>query len=304
MKTVLLTGASGFIGRQAIAPLLQEGYEIHAVSSSPVTQASEVHWHAANLLDEKARTSLIHAVRPTHLLHFAWYAQPGKYWTATENLAWVEATLALTRAFAEAGGQRLLVAGTCAEYQWGGHNVCREDGTPCLPATLYGASKHALQQILAAYARQIGLSFAWGRIFSLYGPHEYPVRLVASIINAVLAGEQAKCGSGEVIRDYLHVADVANAFVAVLGSELSGAVNIASGEGIALKTLIDAIGAKLGRPELILRGALPTPASEPPALVADISRLRQTGWQAGFTLDSGLDHTIDWWRQARSEAGR
>lgn len=300
MKRVLLTGASGFIGRHCIEPLLQVADEVHAVSTQhdPIPMPGVV-WHQVDLLHPGSGDSLVRLVQPTHLLHLAWYAKPGKYWTATENLAWVEASLALVRAFVDVGGQRLVAAGTCAEYQWGSSDVCSETLTPLLPATLYGTSKHALQTVLAAYAKQCGLSFAWGRIFSLYGPHEYSTRLVASIIQALLVGEPARCGSGELIRDYLHVADVASAFVSLLASDLDGPVNIGSGTGIALKDLIDKLGVMLQRPDLIQKGALATPASEPLALIADTQRLSQTAWRARFDLDAGLADTVAWWRDRR-----
>ncbi len=294
MKRVLLTGASGFIGRQAIAPLLEQGYEVHGVSTVAQTRP-HVQWHQADLFDMQQSDALMQKIRPTHLLHFAWYAVPGKYWTAPENRRWVEASTALLQAFQHVGGQRVVMAGTCAEYDWN-FGQCDEQTTPLQPATLYGQCKHELQTALSAYAGQAGFSNAWGRIFSLYGPHEYPSRLVASVILALLRGETAKCSEGSVIRDYLHVADVASAFVALLDSEVQGAVNIGAGHGVALKDVVDRIGMKMGRPDLIRRGALPTPASEPSLLVANTVRLQGTGWVPHHTLDSGLDDTIAWWR--------
>lgn len=298
MKRVLVTGASGFIGRHSLAPLAAKGYEVHAVSEKGRDTDATAVWHRADLLDQGDRRELLARVHPSHLLHFAWYAVPGKYWTAPENLDWVAASLALLRGFVEEGGQRALFAGSCAEYDWS-HGLCSEANTPLVPATLYGASKHALQTLLRVFAGQAGLSAAWGRIFSLYGPHESPSRLAASVIIALLRNEPAQCSEGSQIRDYLHVADVASAFVALLDSAVEGAVNIGSGRGIAIRELVGRIGRQTGRAELIRHGALPLAAGEPSRLVADVARLRdEVGWSPHYDLDAGLADTIAFWRRS------
>ena len=123
---VLVTGANGFIGRQAIASLEGESSEVHAVSSGPVATVSKVAWHTADLLDLDQCSRLIEAVRPTHLLHLAWNAVPGVYWTTLDNLRWVQSSLQLLQAFIACGGERVIMSGTCAEYDWS-HPLFIED---------------------------------------------------------------------------------------------------------------------------------------------------------------------------------
>ena len=104
----------------------------------------------------RARRRCSRAAAPTHLLHLAWYAEHGPFWTSTENLRWAAATIALVQAFAERGGRRAVLAGTCAEYRWGEPGPCVEGVTPLEPATLYGTAKHATRAVLEAAAGELG----------------------------------------------------------------------------------------------------------------------------------------------------
>jgi nucleoside-diphosphate-sugar epimerase len=303
VSRVLVTGAGGFIGRHALAPLTGRELEVHAVSSRDREDEPGVRWHRADLLDPGAAAPLIDEVRPTHLLHFAWYAEHGKFWTSTENVRWVEASLRLLRAFAEAGGERAVLAGTCTEYEWGGEEPLSERSSAVRPATLYGSAKHGLHSVAAAYARERGIGLAWGRIFFLYGPGEHPDRLVASLTRAMIEGRAAPTSSGELVRDFLHVADVADAFVALLESDVDGAVNIASGQGAAIREVGERLGALTERPELLRVGELPPRPGDPQRVVADASRLRdEVGWAPRYDLDSGLRHTVEWWRSELAQA--
>jgi nucleoside-diphosphate-sugar epimerase len=301
MKRVLVTGATGFIGRESIPFLREKGYEVHAISSHHPPGGVGVHWHTLDLLDPGATSDLMGTIRPTHLLHFAWATTPGVYRRSVENLAWVGATLGLLRAFAAEGGERAVMAGTCFEYDLT-DGFCSEKTTPCNPNTLYGTAKYATGCLLASASREMGISSAWGRIFFLYGPHEHPLRLVSSVILSLLRAEPASCTSGEQIRDFLHVRDVAGAFAALLDSRVEGAVNIGSGQAVAVREIVQRIGELTGRRELIRLGSLPLPPDEPPLVVADIQRLSsEVGWRPSLSLDQGLADTLAWWRAHRSE---
>lgn len=305
MKRVLLTGASGFIGWHSLASLLASGYEIHAISLHPPRKKlPDIAWYQVNLLDLDQASELVAQIRPTHLLHFAWYSTPGKYWTSLENVQWIQASLNLMRSFAQSGGQRLVMAGSCAEYDWQS-GYCSEAVTALAPTTLYGVSKHSLQLILAAFAKQTGLSSAWGRLFFLFGPREHPDRLVAYVVRSLIQGETARCSAGHQIRDFLYVQDAAEAFVALLESTVLGPVNIASGKPVIVRDLINKIGEVQNRPDLIQLGAVPLRADEPHFLVANVNRLTtEVGWSPKYDLTQGLEQTVKWWRDQSVEEER
>lgn len=303
MKRVLVTGARGFIGRHALVTLREQGFEIHAVTHgdppAPPRDGSW-QWHRADLLDIAAIEPLVRRVRPTHLLHFAWDAVPGRYWTSLDNFAWVRASLELLRRFHECGGTRVVMAGTCAEYDWS-YGYCYEGVTPTNPATTYGVCKLSMQRMLQAYCAETGVSGAWGRIFFLYGPHEHPSRLVSSVVRSLLQGNLARCSPGTQIRDFMHVQDVADAFVSLLESAVTGPVNIGSGQPVTLREVIYQIAHGIGRSDLVRLGALPMSPSDPPLLCADVRRLSsEVGWAPAYDLDHGLGDTVRWWRDELS----
>jgi nucleoside-diphosphate-sugar epimerase len=295
VKRVLVTGGTGFIGSRVLPQLVEAGYEVHAVSSKPGAAApAEVQWHVSDLLSAAEQRALLAQVAPTHILHLAWHVPPGKFWTATENVLWLNASLSLLQQFAEVDGQRWVSAGTCAEYDWSGLEEYRE-GDPCRPSTLYGACKHALSSVSIQMGKQSGVQVASGRIFYPYGPGETASRLTAATIRSLLAGKPAQCTAGLQIRDFLFVEDVARAFVTLLGSDHEGPVNVASGVPVTVREVVSRIAEIIGRPDLLLLGAIPTPKFEPARLIASVAVLESLGFRKRYDLDRGLRQTIEWW---------
>ena len=182
-KRVLVTGAGGFIGQHGLEPLRAAGYEVHAVLSArasftppAVAPPSGAQVHRTDLLDLQATDALIEAVRPTHLLHFASIVRlAGDYWNSAENYHWLAASRHLIRRFADSGGVRAVMAGSCAEYDWSRVGLpraleSRSANNPGKAVSAYAECKIALQQALEKFGREQGLSTAWGRLFFQFGP--------------------------------------------------------------------------------------------------------------------------------------
>jgi nucleoside-diphosphate-sugar epimerase len=294
-----------------VPPLLAAGFEVHAVLSPAAAhgvpaELAGAQVHRADLLAADGAAGLLSAVRPSHLLHFAWIATPGIYQTSADNARWLQSSRALLDAFTAGGGGRAVIAGTCAEYAPAGAAACVERRTPLIgaageAAAPYAACKLALHRDLED-GRWRGLSSAWGRIFLQYGPAEHPDRLVPAVIRSLLASRPAEFSHGRQVRGFLHVADVGGAFAALLDSGVEGPVNVGSDRSTTIGGVVDLIAAQIGRPDLVRRGARPAPDGEAAVLVADGRRLRdEVGWSPRFALEDGLADTVAWWRR---ELGR
>lgn len=270
MARVLVTGATGLIGRATVGTLLAAGHDVVALSrSGAALRGAEA--CACDLLDRRTTEAALHRAGASHLVHLAWLADARDRWVSPANLDWMAATLHLVRGFAAAGGTRALCAGSCAEYDWSFADL--SEATPLNPATVYGAAKAGTGLALAAAAPGMGLSLAWARIFFVFGPGEPRGRLFGDLIAGLRAGETVDCTDGLQQRDFLQVDDLARLLVRVLMSDLSGPVNVAGGRAIAVRDLIAEIARQLGRPDLVRLGARPRGPGDPPRLAADVSRL-------------------------------
>jgi nucleoside-diphosphate-sugar epimerase len=286
VNRALVTGASGFVGRFAVAALAERGFEVHGIARRPPADEPAVRWHEADLLEPQAGARVVREAGASHLLHLAWTTEHGHYWDDPANRDWVAATQRLTKAFSEAGGRRAVLAGSCAQYDWSVAEAMSESGTPRRPGTLYGRAKEEVSALFDATAI----------VFFPYGPFERPERLVPSVTLSLLAGEEAHTTAGTQERDFVHVADCGSALAALLDSPLTGDINVGSGRATPVAEVARTIGGLLGREELLRIGSLP--GGDATRVVADAARLRdELGFAPRFGFEDGLRDAVEWWRQ-------
>jgi nucleoside-diphosphate-sugar epimerase len=293
MMRVLITGPSGFIGTHCLRRLLGEDCEIHAVNRTGTGEHNEhVAWHAADLRDATQAVSLVTKVRPSHILHCAWVATPRVYINSPENLDWLQSGVALAAAFGANGGVRFVGVGSSAEYD-PADTPCVEDETLIRPATIYGKCKAACWLAIQAVALHHGFSAAWGRLFLPYGPGDPPQRLVPTVLAALRAGKPVPTTLGTQRKDFIYAPDAADLFIRLLLSAQSGAFNVGTGRATTIRSVIEYLASRCGKPELPQFGAITTPPSEPTFLVADMAKVRdQLSWSAPTDVRHGLDEIL------------
>ena len=287
---ILLTGASGYLGRHVLAYLRQQGCDVVVLGHSLPVGFDSVPLVRCDLLDGTNLEQAVQQAGATHLLHLAWTTAYGAYWTSPLNFRWADATLRLLQAFADAGGQHVAIAGTCAEYDWAPLplGTLVENASPYAPATLYGVAKDATRRMATALCAARGVSLAWGHIFFPFGPGEAPQRMLPSLVR-VFQGRAAPFGvNTAAYRGMLPVADTASALGTLLVQGCNGNFNICSGQPTLIGDVVHTLARLCGANPAPVLALVSARAGDPPVLVGDTTRLQATGWRPQFTLEQGL----------------
>lgn len=296
-KKVLITGASGFIGKQTVKDLIERGYEVVGIKYQ-----NEIDFKHKNLttitldlLDVNQVKKLFDKNKFEDLIHLAWYGD-AKCHTHNINIDWVAASLNILKCFHENGGKKVLIAGSISEYDFE-YGYFKEDLTPLNNKSLYGKSKAALFNLAQSYCEQNGIDFKWARIFNLYGQYERPQRLMPYVITSMLKNKDVKVSTCTKFQDYLHVEDVADSIIKLFESDINGAVNICSGEPVKLKNIVEKIKELTDFKGEILYGAIPSAFEEPVAIGSNTKLLNELHWKPKYSLEEGLSQCVNWWKE-------
>ena len=289
-RKVLVTGAAGVIGAYAVNGLEDMGCDVLAISRSGRGPAGI----ALDMKDTEALNKFISSQKPEYLLHLAWNINKG-YMNSSENLEWLALSLNLLKAFAANGGKRAVFAGSCFEYDCK-HGLLQEDITPLDSGSLYGESKASLYKLASLWAGHNGLSFAWGRIFFIYGIGERDERIVPYVINSFLRHEKPDIKYPYVSRDYLYAGDAADALIALMFSSFNGAVNIASGHAVPLCEIVRITAGLMGCSVPEYRRNYDGDSSQ--LIMADVRRLNNIiGFVPAISWEKGLDIMIHYYKR-------
>jgi len=297
---VLITGASGFIGKYIINILDPDEYEIHAIynQNKPINGLKKITWHQVDLFNNKEVGEVMEVIKPTHVIHLAWYAEHGKFWNSDKNIGWIDATIKLFKEFKRLNGIKFIVSGTKAEYFDGEffeehlNSVfeCIEEMEPN-PDTLYGKSKNLLHKKL----KELDVdkkSLVWARVFDTYGPYENEKKFCSYVIKSAQENHAISCKNPQLELDFLHVVDIAKAFKVILLNDFTGTINISSGNSISLKGIAQYILKKLKKEKLL---ELNLHSKDQRKIYGNNTLLKSIGWSVEHEIDSGLDDLINFY---------
>lgn len=276
-KKVVLTGASGLIGKETVEPLKQAGFQVYCLTSKN-----------CNIFNYSDVENFFSTIKPEYLLHFAW-TTGGDYLTNPVNYDYVDASMYMLKVFNKYGGKRAVFAGTCFEYSF--KDTPLKENDSIAPNTVYAQCKVDLFNKAKDFCEDNKISFGWGRIFFVYGHNEKEGRLTQSVINKLINDEDVTINFGQLIRDYMYTKDIANAFVKFLSSSIQGAINICSGQGISLENFSSIIAKKLNKEKnLIIKQEH---SNQPPVIIGDNSKLiKLLNYKPAYNLTMAFDEIL------------
>jgi len=313
---VLLTGATGFVGRHLARHLAEQGHEVVGIGRrdagavEPPDDLAE--YRMLDLTDTAATARLVRELGPDRVVHLAADASVAASWVAPRETIERNTAGALNLLEAvrrEAPDAAVLVA--CSGEAYGPvprERLPTEEGEPLRPQNPYAVSKAQVDLLAGFYADAHGLSVLRARAFNHAGPGQSDAYVVSSFARQVAEAEArgAQGGDpGEIVtgnlaprRDVTDVRDVARAYDLALDAGLTGPVNVCSGRAVPVAELLEGL---LERADASVAHR-EDPARARPHEVMEVrgshERLTEaTGWRPEIALEQTLADTLDWWRE-------
>lgn len=246
MSNVLITGGNGFLGQRVVKLLLEKDISVTSVvrrgsvipsfllcfSNFQLIEVDDIF-----KLDEAEWLEILRGMDT--IVHLAWYVKHPSFWHAIENVAALSASLRLVQAATHAGVRRFVGVGTCAEYQ--DQSEPLEIEMALAPKTLYASSKAALYFMLKSMTQQQEMSYAWCRLFFVYGYGEPSNKLYSYVIEKLKKREQVLIRNSQCVRDFIEVNDAAEQLVYCVLSDYVGPANICSGQATTIQNFVEHI---------------------------------------------------------------
>jgi len=278
-KRILITGGSGFVGRQVINSLENENVDITIVIRGEKNNIFDKNKNIKKIIitnnlfveSEKWFKDVLNNI--DIIIHLAWYVEPKDYLQSIKNIECMQGTINIAKVAISAGVRRFIGIGTCFEYEFNNEIITTE--TNLKPTTPYAAAKAATFLALSQLLPSQSIEFAWCRLFYLYGEGEKPERLVPYIKNKMSKGEVVELTSGNQIRDYLDVKEAGSLITKVALGSLQGPINICSGVPVSIRSFAEKIAEEFNQIKLLKFGARPENKTDPIYVVGDAENINK-----------------------------
>lgn len=306
-KTFLITGGNGFIGTKIIEKLVFQGYTPSLLLRKNSNRkrlssfARRIKIFEADLRDGKIIASILRRVNPTIIIHLAGYGVYSYGNMSSENIGLmidsnIKGTINLLYAAHNTNCKLFINTGSCFEY--GSSNFPFKENSMLNPNNMYGVTKSTATFFCQAFSKKNKFAILNLRPFTVYGPGEDERRFVSTVIKQCLEGKNPSLAKKKIVRDYIYIDDVADAYLCALdlGEKLSGEIiNVSTGKGTVLEDVARMVIRLTGANVIPDIGSFSLRDGEVLALIGDTVKAEKLlGWKAKYSLEEGIKKTIAW----------
>jgi dTDP-glucose 4,6-dehydratase len=305
-KRVLVTGATGFIGRHLCRALTGAGAGVTVLCrpgavlppfEDPKGACERIE---GDLRDADRLRAVVPAVGASHVFHLAAATSVARGFQTAQDMIQtnVQGTVNLLEALEHTPYTCFIHTGSAEEYGAGAAPF--QETAPLMPVSAYSASKAAATLFCEMYHRTMNCPVVILRPFLVYGPGQPPTRLIPQAILAALANRPFPMTTGRQTREFTYIDDLIEGFLAaaVTPEAVGQIINLGTGQPYTVLEVVHLIQKLTGRSMPLHIGALPTRPGEIMQYVCDNAKARTLlGWTPGVSLEEGLERTIAWYRQ-------
>lgn len=305
MKKVLITGASGLLGKAVLRQMEEKKeYEVYAVTTKQENLRGYDHAHITlcDLSDEAQCDKIIKTIAPDILIHLAWNQENSDFRMSEENLKWLNISTGLLYLFEKYGGKRFIFAGSSSEYD--GADGVFDEAADIIPSTLYGLCKKTFNEFANQYCRLRNIDYVGMRLFTIYGREDrHSFGAIPSAIQGLIRGEKIICNSPNTTRDYIYAEDAAHIVVQLMEHDYKGILNVASGIPRNMREVFECIGKSLNQ---LVNISFNEDNITENRFEADISLMKQlglTGYNSSFekNIDDIVKGRLEMYRRNNNE---
>ncbi|WP_447964765.1 NAD-dependent epimerase/dehydratase family protein [Nitrospira sp. Ecomares 2.1] len=297
-RTVMVTGASGFLGSHLCRHLGMRGVEVHAISRSQRDrQKGGPIWWQSNLEDFGAVRRLFESIKPDVIFHLSGLVSgiQNRELVLPSFHSLLTSTVNLLTVAAEMGCHRIVLAGSLNEPSDDGESI---------PSSPYAAAKWASSGYGRMFHALYGTPVVIVRTFMTYGPGQETRKLIPTVVHSLFKGESPKLSSGQWKADWIYVDDVIEGFLAAAQvPQIEGTtVDLGSGRLVTVRELVERLVEVVGSGAPPLFGVLPDRVMEPARTAEVLKTFETLEWKPKVSLESGLEQTVEWYKAQLSDS--
>jgi len=295
-QKIFLTGATGFLGSHIAKKLILAGHQVHALCRREPNSTLPIQWHIGDLKDPDSLKKAIATSLPDVVIHCAAFGIRHHERSHEEliNIN-IQGTASLMTIASEYGVKRWIQTGSCSEYP--SQREPLSETVLTAPPNFYGVTKTASSLLALQQGQALSMDVTVLRLFGIYGPSEWPERLIPTLLSACLTEKEVSFTSGYQSRDFVYVEEVADLYTSLATTPHfpNGEIfNIGSGIATTVREVGRLTEMITGKSGYFLWGTKSHSPTDLSCWVADIAKSQKIlNWQPKISLEEGIIKTMD-----------